>query len=213
MNENKIIDLSEELFNDLIPFSTEWLNVEDYEFKLLVLTSVLAENNLAYRGTLKAISEWLGISPCAKNNAKIKEAINSLCEKGYLFYKLDGRTWTLTISEKGMKDKQIVNVRKIWVNVIKEFKSDYYKVSWIKVLKVFIYVYSIKEGTLIKTDNIATDLGISKSTVSTALRALENINFPKLVFCRNKIKDTIVYDNKTIKPIKGCEYIFIMMFE
>ena len=80
------------------------MNIEDYELKILILTGILADNNLAYRGTLKCMCEWLGINSSANNNRNIKSAINSLVEKGYLFCNIDGRTYTLSISNKGMKD-------------------------------------------------------------------------------------------------------------
>ena len=60
---------------DSIIFFEEWLTADDYELKILVLTSVLAENNLAYRGTLADLRRWLGLSSSTPNNNNIKNAL------------------------------------------------------------------------------------------------------------------------------------------
>ena len=52
-----------DMFTDNINVSKQWLeDLVDYQIKILLLTSVLADNNLAFRGTLKTMCEWLGIT-------------------------------------------------------------------------------------------------------------------------------------------------------
>ena len=56
--------------------SYDWLYRQDYQFKILALLSVLADNYLAYRGTLADMCEFLGVG-CgnSRTNKKIREAI------------------------------------------------------------------------------------------------------------------------------------------
>jgi hypothetical protein len=54
-------------------FEFEWLLRQKYEFKILTLIAVLADNNLAYRGTLKDMCEFFGVkSGDSTNNKNIK---------------------------------------------------------------------------------------------------------------------------------------------
>ena len=66
-------------------FEFEWLQRQKYEFKILTLIAVLADNNLAYRGTLKDMCEFFGVkSGDSRNNANIKAAIQKLEADGLL---------------------------------------------------------------------------------------------------------------------------------
>lgn len=207
--------------DDVIPFSEEWLNVADYELKILILASILAENNLAYRGTLTTMCEWLGVKQNTNNNNNIKTAIFSLQEKGYIFYKLDGRTWTITISEKGMKDKQIVKIRKAWVTAFRSFNKNNnnkridnsISIDWIKILKVFVYLYSRKSASIITLDTIANALNISKTTVATALKVLEQCELDKLKFYKVTVRSEKNINGEKFYTNIGSDMGFIVMFE
>ena len=194
-------------------FSDEWLQVKNYELKILILTSILAENNLAYRGTLSNICEWLGVKSYNRTNEKIKEAISSLQSQGYLFYKLDGRTYTLTISEKGMKQKQIVKIRKAWIAAFKAYKADNNSIDWIKILKVFVYLYSRQGSSLITRDIIASDLNISTSTVTKAVKAICECDLSGIKVTKETVKERY----KTAKNVYyynlGSDISFYIMFE
>ena len=45
-----------------LEFEKDWLSVEKLEFKLLTLITVLADNHLAYRGTLSDMCSFLGLA-------------------------------------------------------------------------------------------------------------------------------------------------------
>lgn len=209
---NEILDSiieKESCFN----FSDEWLQVADYELKILILTSILAENNLAYRGNLSDICQWLGVSSYNRTNQKIKQAITSLQQQGYLFYKLDGRTYTLTISEKGMKQKQIVKIRKAWVSAFKSYKNNNNSVDWIKILKVFVYLYSRKGSSLLNSDIIAADLKISPQTVSRALKAICECDLSGIKVTKTTVKEKYETDNNVYYYNLGTDISIIIMFE
>jgi len=85
-----------------VEFEFDWLIRQKYEFKILTLIAVLADNHLAYRGTLKDMCEFFGVKPGdSRTNMQIKAAIAKLEEDGLLKQIVDGRTLTLTLSKKG----------------------------------------------------------------------------------------------------------------
>ena len=74
-----------DFFTDNINISKQWIDdLKDYQIKVLLLTSVLADNNLAFRGTLKTMCEWLGIDSCTNNNKRIKQSLQNLSNNGYI---------------------------------------------------------------------------------------------------------------------------------
>ena len=156
-------------------FEYDWLTRQKYEFKLLTLLAVLADNNLAYRGTLKDMCEFFGVrSGDSRNNSNIKEAIAKLEADGLLKQIIDGRTFTLTLSKKGEQRKRVIRIQKEWVEIAKNYKCEdpNYSISWMNLLKVWLYLIDNKKE-IIKTSEIAEALGISQSTVKNAKRALE----------------------------------------
>lgn len=219
MSSNILDELIEK--ESCINFYDDWLQVADYELKFLILTSILAENNLAYRGTISDICNWLGVKPYSKTNKKIKQAIESLQDKGYLFYKLDGRTYTLTISEKGMKDKQIVKIRKAWVNAFKTYNKDEnnnkinrnISIDWIKILKVFVYLYSRKGSSLLTRDTIALDLNLSLDVVSAALKAICECELNGIKVTKTIVKENLGTDKKPFYRNKGTDINILINLE
>ena len=74
-------------------FEFEWLLRQKYEFKILTLIAVLADNNLAYRGTLKDMCEFFGVKPGdSRTNNQIKAAITKLEADGLLKQIVDPQT-------------------------------------------------------------------------------------------------------------------------
>lgn len=182
---------------DYIDFNTEWLDIEDIQLKLLMLSSLLAENNLAYRGTLNTMCEWLGITASRANNNRIKQALDNLQNNGYIFYKKDSDIYTITISNKGFEEKTIVEIRKIWIETIKAYNKDEnnqkinknISLDWIKILKVFVFILTeIRKQSILTYDYIGSSLNISKETVRKAVIAIKECCF-----------DGITIDTKTKK--------------
>ena len=64
-----------------LEFEKDWLSVEKLEFKLLTLITVLADNHLAYRGTLSDMCSFLGLAKQNyRTNQKFKAAIQNLVD-------------------------------------------------------------------------------------------------------------------------------------
>ena len=196
-----MIDLPDK-FTDNINISRQWLDeLKDYQIKILLLTSILADNNLAFRGTLKTMCEWLGIKSCTNNNKKIKQCLQNLSNNGYIFYKVEGRTHHVSISNKGLKNKQIYKVRKKWIEVFKKYckedKDKDFSIDWIKVLRVFIYIY-YSHDEIVTVQKIAQITNTSDQTVNKALKAILACNLKGLRIEKEIIKDSF-YDNRNIK--------------
>lgn len=181
-------------------FEQDWLDIQDYELKILVMVAVLAQDHLAYRGTLADMCEFFGISNQTKNTAKIKQAIYNLNDKHNIRYIKEGYYWTLTLSTNVKNPSRIYCLQKSWVEAIKKYKSEDKgkAVDWINVLRVFVYLMtSVEEYHTYKT--IGKRLQISPIIVANAITALDNIEFYQGSFKR-KLKWKKIDDN-TFKVI------------
>lgn len=175
-------------------FEFEWLLRQKYEFKILTLIAVLADNNLAYRGTLKDMCEFFGVkSGDSTNNKNIKAAIDKLEADGLLKQIKDGRTFTLTLSKKGEQRKRVIRIQKEWVEIAKNYKSEENSIAWINLLKVWLYLIDNKKEIL-TTKGIAKELGLSESIVKRAKQALQ------------KDMHAIISKNKTTVTENGWYY-------
>lgn len=133
----------------------------------------MANSNLAYRGTLTDVCEFLGIAPRnSRNNRSIKETIQRLEADGFIKSIQDGRTFTLTLTTKAEHRQRVISIRRDWVNLIKEYKSESNPVDWINILKVWLYLID-NQLEVITSSMIAECLNVSVSTVSRAKRVLE----------------------------------------
>lgn len=162
----------------------EWLTVQNYEFKLLVMIAVLAENHLAYRGKLKDMCEFLGVNSSGYNNKKVQEAINKLAAKGDILVIKEGQTWTLTLSVKAEKKPKVVRIKNAWVTLIQKYKAtEGNEVAWENILKVLVYLIADKKEVK-KLEEIAAEVGISVTTVKRCIVALDGIEFGDLAIKR-----------------------------
>ena len=164
--------------NDEAEFEYDWLTREDYQFKLLALVAVLANSNLAYRGTLADMCNFLGVSNGnSRTNKKIRDAIEALEQDKLLKKIIDGRTYTLTLSKIAEKQRRVIRIQKEWVMVAKNYshlpdKSE--SVSWMVLLKVWLFL--IDRGSTqepITNKQIGEALGIAEGTVKNARSALQ----------------------------------------
>lgn len=191
-------------YDDFVNISDDWLDVEKWELKILILTSMLADNNLAFRGTLKTMRDWFGIK--SGNNSAIKRAIDSLVEKEYIFCNVEGRTYHISIRDKGLKDKEVKKIRKCWINNIKNYNNS--NVSWITRLKVFIYLYS--KGSIYTTqEELSNQLCISVETLRKTINDIQDCELDGISLDFSVEKDSFVNSNGDyIFRNTGSNYIF-----
>lgn len=157
-----------------LEFEKDWLSVEKMEFKILTLITVLADNHLAYRGTLADMCAFFGVGARdSRNNARIRTAIENLKNKGLIKTIQDGRTWTLTLSRDAERRSKVIRIKRDWVNALHASKGK--AVDWAVVLKVWLYLIDNHQEVL-KSSEIADCLGVSISTVSRARQVLIDMN-------------------------------------
>ena len=157
--------------------------MEKLEFKLLTLITVLAENHLAYRGSLSDMCEFFGCkTKDSRNNQRIRDAIDSLCGKGFIRAIQDGRVWTLTLDQKAKHRAKVIRIRKDWVMAAKAYKEHYERegrespsVDWSAILKVWLFLIG-NHKEIITSSDIANKLAVSRSVVTRARRVLLDIN-------------------------------------
>ena len=170
------------LQDDEAGFEKEWLKLEKYNFKLLTLVAVLAQNHLAYRGTVAEMCEYLGVDNQTKNRRAITTAIEQLEKKGIVKTILDGKVYTITLSVKAEKKKDVIVIQKKWIEMVQGLKGG---VSWDNVLRVWLYLIA-NEEEIITSKKIAADLGMKKSMVDRIKIVL--VNDLQAIKCRDRSK-------------------------
>lgn len=177
--------------NNEVSIAREWQTIEDYQYKILVLISVLAENDLAFRGSLDTMCKWLGIKNCSKNTKPIKEAIAELEKKQYIFYNKEGQTHHISITNKGLKDKRIVKIKRQWLEAIRTYGTTAEKPinrSWHTMTKALVSIIDRLEqdrkeklfdtSTIIITmRELGEDIQRGEETAGTIARKLTECNF------------------------------------
>ena len=170
------------LQDDEAGFEKEWLKLEKYNFKLLTLVAVLAQNHLAYRGTVAEMCEYLGVDNQTKNRRAITTAIEQLEKKGMVKTILDGKVYTITLSVKAEKKKDVIVIQKKWIEMVQGLKGG---VSWDNVLRVWLYLIA-NEEEIITSKKIAADLGMTKRMVDRIKVVL--VNDLQAIKCKNRSK-------------------------
>ena len=170
--------------NKEVEFNKDWLTVSNYQFKILVMIVALANEHLAFRGKLKDMCEFLGVSNQSANTKKIKDAIQKLEEKGDVLVVKEGHTWTITLSVKAERKPKVIKIRNAWIKAIQQYKAPEGKeVDWETILKVFVYLCADKKE-IKKYEEIAADLNLTFGTVRRAVWALDEIDLQDLSFKR-----------------------------
>ena len=159
----------------------DWITVENYQFKILVMIAALAENHLAYRGKLKDMCSFLGVNNLSNNTNKIKKAIENLEESGDIKVVRDKQTWTLTLSVKAERKSRIIKIKNAWIQAIQQYDPDKKEdsIAWENILKVLVYLVADKQEVK-SYSKIANDLGISTKVAQRAVKALDGIDFGNL---------------------------------
>ena len=184
MSNTKSELLYAHLQDDEAGFEKEWLKLEKYNFKLLTLVAVLAQNHLAYRGTVAEMCDYLGINNQTKNRKAITTAIAQLEKKGMIKTILDGKVYTITLSVKAEKKKDVIVIQKKWIEMVQGLTTG---VTWDNVLRVWLYLIA-NEEEIITSKKIAADLGISERKVARIKDVL--VNDLKAIKCQDRYKKT-----------------------
>ena len=162
----------------------DWLTMQNYQFKILVMIAVLAENHLAFRGKLKDMCDFLGVSNQTANTNKIKGAIEALEKSGDILVIREGHTWTLTLSVKAERKPKVIKIKNAWIKLIQQYQAPEGKeVTWESVLKVFVYLCADKKEVK-DYKIIADELNLKYDSVKRSIYALDGIDFNDITFKR-----------------------------
>lgn len=212
------------LDNECITIYDEWLKTKGYEFKILIIISMLANTEGVFKSNLKQMSEWLGVKPNTNTNKNIKQAIQKLNERKYLNCKQEGRTFYLSINIKNLRNNTSTQVKKEWVNTFKSYNKDEnnnridknISIDWSNILKVFTIFYK-KTYILAKQEQIAGYLKIDNQTLKNAVKAIKNCDLGNIVLKTNIQHWTLKQPNgkyyTLYNRVKGIEYLIGINFE
>lgn len=174
--------------NKEAPIDQEWISVENYEFKILVMIACLAQEKLAFRGKLKDMCEFLGIKENSCNRAKIKEIIHKLERQGDIKAIQEKQFWVLYLTSQAERKPKIVKIKNEYIKAIQEYKAENPndRIGWENILKVLVYLWD-KNGLEYTQKEIARITNTSEAIVGKAIKALTKINFSDLSFEKKKI--------------------------
>lgn len=176
---------------DYIVINYKWLQLQDYQFKMLILIKMLAtdKEQITYTGTLQDIRQWLHLTQNKKNNNAIIKAIEELSNNNIITYTLKGRKYNITIIDKPKNDIFAIerNVDKQDIETIRNYVIDNNKRILGNMLKIFIF--SLGNSEIITYVNLGLLLNIitiedidnkgeyRTNKISYAINALEQCNF------------------------------------
>lgn len=158
----------------------DWLEIESYQFKILIMIACLAEEKRAFRGTLTDMRKFLGISKGGSANARIKTAIDTLVKREKIKVLIEDDIWTLTLSTKAEKDSKVIKIKNAYIKAIQTYKADSEDaVAWDTILKVLIFLWTDTKEVR-RYNEIAKILSLGEHTVKRAIKALTTIQFDNL---------------------------------
>ena len=163
---------------DTIQIAEEWLELKKYDFKILVITTVLADEKRAFRGKLSVLCEYLEIGNSSANKNKIKSSLTFLEENNFIKTIVDKDVYTISLSKSIENTKHIISIKKAWYKLIRNNSGD---ASWENVLKVFLKIIELRNDQLITYQEIGDALGIKVNTVANCIKAIEKINFEDFI--------------------------------
>lgn len=198
-----------ELLNQELEFPEEWLSLSRYQFKIVALATVLADDKKAYRGTLSDLCDCLGIGNFSANKVKIRGLLQDLEANEYIKLIEDKGIYTISLAASIQKSKKITKIKKAWYELIKE-KSNNGAPSWENTLRVFLILIDMTTIKITTYNEIGKRLGLSKSTIQNCVKVLKKIKFDDFAIETRVIKEKL--DNGEYRTI-GQEYMQVVNFE
>jgi predicted DNA-binding protein YlxM (UPF0122 family) len=195
---------------DEIIILDEWLDMDKAFFRLLTVISVLADNNLAFRGTIKELCQEIGIQPSPRNKENVAKVITHLEKNEYAKVIHDEGVYTISLAAAAEKSSNVKKIKKAWYQLIKDTDSE---AAWESILKVFVFLLSTPQDLYLSQTDIADSLNISKSTVGRCIRTIKTLKFPyepsSLVLKTDELKQKS--ENGVVRSF-GTKYEFVMDF-
>lgn len=166
----------------------EWLTLEKYSFKIMVAVAVLADENRAFRGKISELCNELGIQPKGANPPKIKECLKMLEEEGYVKLIVDKDTYTVSFARTMEKNKDIIRLKKIYYQLIREKGG---KDAWGNMLKVFLELLELSEDDIVTYKQIGEKIGVGEKTVERCVKKICGMDFDGLFFSKQRVTENV----------------------
>lgn len=152
-------------------FYTDWLVLPKNDFRILIM---LAEYGGKFSGTLSDICVYFDVSAQARNRNKFRESIAGLKERQFITASEDVRCLHISTNPKAEENKIVI--QKEWVKRVRQHEPWKRSVSWIQVIKVFLWIWKYGSTESFCTRQmIAGCLGdASAETVGEAIMVLDH---------------------------------------
>lgn len=206
--DNKKVTNKIEIVGDL-EFAEEWLQLKNYQFKLLAITSILADDKKAFRGTLNDLCDCMGIGHSSVNKDRIRGCLDLLAETEQVKLIIDKDIYTVSLAKSIEKSTKVTKIKKAWYKLIRE-QCKTSSCSWESALKVFLVIYDLSQTEVWSYKEIGKRVGLSKSTVESCVKTLKQITFDDFTFETTEIKEKIAEGQYRTK---GQTYTKVMNFE
>lgn len=166
-------------------FYPKWMQLSDeYELKVLIMTSFLTESDGKCRQTLANMCRWLDVKPNSYTRSKIKVTLEKLSDEGYLTYSNTGNNWIIELLfEKGwgmfsFKRKWLDQIRKANHDESGKLLDPKLSISWVKVVKVFVHAHVVLQDREVRMiPDCAKELNMSAECFSKAYKIFKMIEF------------------------------------
>lgn len=126
--------------DDVVLFNENWLNLEDFDLKIII-TLLLNEKTICSY-TTRDLCDYLGLSYHSKNINRIKRSLSSLEDDNNIIYNYCNHLYSIKIINKHI---DTIGFKRSWLTTLKNYKDiESFKdisLSWVKLIKVFIYLY------------------------------------------------------------------------
>lgn len=183
-----------------LEFLEEWFLLKKYEFKLLTIITVLADNKRAFRGKLSDLCNELSISNCSKNKETMKNSLSFLEKNDYIKVIIDNDIYTISLARAAERSKNIIKIKKAWYEIIRNADCE---ASWESLLKVFLKVLELSQDKIYTYEQIGELTNLSKTTVGRCVKAIKKLKFDDILVEVEEIKTK---NNKNEYRTKGQTY-------
>lgn len=189
--DNYLISMAKD--EELLSIPKDWVLLDNWQLKVYLM---LLLNNNEYIGNLSKLSELLDIKPHATNNLLITHALSLLSNDNYIKYSVKGRTYSIAINKEYIESIETFKVYKQWIKTLLNYKELIKKdisISEINLIRVFLYLYCEKNGSIETMNQRGDALWLSKRTVIRASNIINQLHFSNLAITKriDRRKDDI----------------------
>lgn len=171
-----------------ITFYYEWLQLQKNEFRIL---SMLADQGGSYNGNLSPILDYFNLSHQNRNRVQLRDSIIQLKTNEYIIHSETGCTHSLELIPKNTEIQMYAE----WYEFLKNHRSTVESVSWIMVLKTYLWILHNNPENIITNKDIAEEINTSLTTLGYAKRVLKE-EFEAFITEDRSVK---LYDDRFIK--------------